>query len=256
MAARSAEEREPRPVAGAVGFEEGDFHGLSEACCGDPQYNDRRLVARRKLLALGKQLAARTKDAGVPLEARSSLHNPNQFNGNRVRRLWSYLVRPKKEKTRLRRTLGADLAKDLDAAYRNAYLCVAIEADALEVSMRIHADAWYDGQNMVRRIGAEGIAGWKALLDELGGFRLRLADWKGEWLCGEADSSALEEFLSYYTPGEHALQVERRWPLPPAARAAAFEPGVPEEMLREALRLLPLYRYAAWSEESDFLFQT
>jgi len=245
---------EPRPLTGAIHFEEGDFHALSEGLCGDPQYNDRRLVLRRKLLALGKQAAALAKQAGVALEARSSLHHPHAFNGMRVRRQWAYLVRDKAEKRRLRGVIGAELGKDLDAAYRNAYLCLAVESEQLEVSLRIHADAWFDGQNLKKRVAAEGLGPWRALLNALPGFQLRLADWKGEWRCGTLTPEQLEEFLRYYTPGEHALAVEASWPAPAASRAAACTPEAAEELGAALQRLLPLYRHAAWSRESDHLF--
>jgi hypothetical protein len=235
-------------------FTEGDFHSLSPACARDAQYDDRRLVLRRKLLALGKAFTARAEETGVALEARGSLHQPNAFNRMKVDRMWAYACRNKAEKKRLRGALGADLGKDLDAAYRNAYVCAAVESDALEVSLRIHADAWYDGQNLSRRLAAEGVAGWLSLLNALEGFRLRLADWKGEWVCGALSRDRLEEFLKYWKPGEHALAVEQRFPAPPGARGEALDPGMPERMVAEMLRLVPLYRFAAWSQESDFLF--
>src|SRR5262249_11605548 len=78
-----------------------------------------------------------------------------------------------------KRTIGAELAKDLDAAYRNVYLCAAAESGALEVSMRIHADAWYDAQNLSKRLKAEGTGSWIELLNALEGFRLRLPGWWG-----------------------------------------------------------------------------
>ena len=46
---------DPKPHDGPILFEEGDFHGVSDGLSKDPQYNDRRLIARRKLLALGKR---------------------------------------------------------------------------------------------------------------------------------------------------------------------------------------------------------
>lgn len=245
---------DPRPLAGEIAFEEGDFHSLSPACSRDPQYNDRRLLVRRKLLALGKELVAR---AGAGLECRTSLHNPHAFNKNQVRRIWLYVCRDKRAKSRLKRVVGSDLARDLDAAYRNAYPCLAIEAEALEVSLRIHADAWFDGQNLVKRVKAEGLGGWRTLLNELDGYRLRLDDWKGEWRCGTLAPERIEEFLKYYKPGEHSLAVERRWPAPadaPELRRALCRPEVARELSVELERLLPLYRWMAWSEESDFLF--
>lgn len=245
---------QPRPLEGQICFEEGDFHALSDGLSKDPQFNDRRLLARRRLGALAHVAVARAKEADAALESRTSLHNPHTFNGMRVRRIWAYICRAKAEKTKLKRVLGADLAKDLDAAYRNAYLCLAIEADALEVSLRIHPDAWYDGQNLIKRVAAEGVAPWREILNELGGFRLKMHDWKGEWRCGDLTTEALEEFLSYYVPGEHTLAVEHRLPAPPGARGAAIEPVTAEAMVTECMRLLPLYRFTAWSKDSDFLF--
>jgi len=236
-------------------FTEGDFHALSPACARDPQFDDRRLVLRRKLLAIGKAAVALAKAEGVALEARGSLHNPHAFNRMKVERMWTYACRDKAAKSRLKRTLGADLAKDLDAAYRNAYLCAAVESDALEVSLRIHADAWYDGQNLANRLKAEGLEAWAKLLNRLEGFRLRLADWKGEWICGALTRDRLQEFLKYWKPGEHALSVEQRFPAPAGGRGSALDPETPERMIGLLAELVPLYRYGAWSEESDFLFR-
>jgi hypothetical protein len=245
---------EPAPLSGAIRFEEGDFHALSERLGADPQYDDRRLIARRKLLALGKEVARRAGEQGLELECRTSLHHPHAFNGQRVRRLWAYVTRGKKEKRRLKGVLGGELGKDLDAAYRNAYLCLALEEEALEASLRIHPEGWYDGQNLVNRVKKEGRARWRELLNALPGFHLRLHDWKGEWRCGELTSERLEEFLKYYVPGEHRLAVERRFPAPAGARGVALEPAAAAGLVDECLRLLPFYRYAAWSEDSSFLF--
>jgi len=88
---------EPRPLTGEVAFEEGDFHALSEGLAGDGQYNDRRLVTRRKLLALGKSAVRGAKADGCALECRTSLHHPHAFNGMRVHRQWTYLTRGKGE---------------------------------------------------------------------------------------------------------------------------------------------------------------
>ncbi len=248
---------EPTPLGGTTPFEEWDFESLSPDHERDREWNGRRLEARRKLLTLAKAFLRRAKAEGGPaLEARTSLHHPHAFNGGRVRRLWAYLARAKPERTRLRKVLGRDLARDLDSAYRNAYLAFALEHDRLEVSLRIHQDAWYDGQNLVHRVQAEGVAPWLQILNQLDGFQLRLHDWKGEWRCGALEPEAVEEFLRFYTPGEHQLVVDRRWPVPAqaGAREAALGEEVPGILSDELVRLLPLYRYAVWSQESDFLF--
>jgi len=247
------------PADGGNSLEEGDLYALSEGLNRDPQYDDRRLVLKRKLGALAKRFTASPRRPKLPLESRTSLHHPHAFNGMRVRRLWAYVCRDKKEKGRLRRVIGAELARDLDAAFRNAYFCLAVEAEAVEVSLRIHSDAWFDGQNLKRRVEAERPEHLRAILNDLpgGAYRLRLADWQGDWRCGELQPEALEEFFGYYEPGTHALALERRWPAPkaqPAVREALFGEEVPDVLLEEMERLVPVYRYMAWSKESDYLF--
>lgn len=260
MATPQPPDVEPKPLAALAPFEEGDFHALSDPLSRDPQYNDRRLATRRKLLSIAhvalERLSADAAASGgaLDLAVRTSLHHPTVFNHMKVRRMWAYVCRGKKEKARLKRTLGAELGKDLDAAYRNAYFCVAIEDAALEVSLRIHPDAWFDGQNLIQRTQREGLAIWLALLNSTPGYRLKLDNWKGEWICGQITSDWLRDFFKYYKPGEMGLAVERRWPAPAGARAASLAPSVPALLVDELRALAPLYRYAAWSQESDFLF--
>jgi hypothetical protein len=258
----SPADSEPTPESALLPFQEADFFALSEGLSRDAQYNEQRLALRRKLGGLAKHFVAKGSDGKarrpkLGLDSRTSLHNPHAFNGNRVRRLWTYICRDKAEKGRLKRVVGADLAKDLDASFRNAYLCVAVEAEQVEVSLKIHQDAWLDGQNLKRRVDKEGYAGLLEVLNGLDGFILKLADWKGEWRCGSLDASRLKEFFGYYEPGTHALAVERSWPAPrsqPAVREAMLGEGVPDAMLAELERLIPLYRFAAWSKASDHLF--
>lgn len=248
---------QPKPLAGPVAFEAGDFHVLGESLGRDPQYNDRRLVARRKLGTIAQAAVTAIEQASegeLALLQRTSLHQPHAFNHMRVRRLWAYICRGKKEKTRLKQVIGPELAKDLDAAYRNAYLCVAIEAEFVEVSLRIHKDAWYDGQNLVNRVRTEGPAEWIRILNGLPGYRLKMDDWKGEWVCGRLDTDRIAEYLKYYKPGDHSLTVERRFEVSGGTSAMLFAAEFPAQLVDELVRLVPLYRFAVWSKESDHLF--
>lgn len=250
----STQDKEPAALAAPQPFEEWDFEALGPGRGRNPDYNEHRLRARRRLGTLAKAFVTRAEGEGLPLDSRTSIHNPHTFNGNRVERLWAYITRPKKEKARLKKVVGADLAKDLDQAYRNAYFCVALEHEALEVSLRIHPDAWFDGQNLVKRVKREGSRELLELLRRLPGYRLRLADWRGEWPCATLTPEALNEFLKFYTPGEHLFAIERRWPAAPGARGAVLGADVPALVVDELSRLVPAYRWLAWSETSDFLF--
>ena len=231
-----------------------DFEALQPPRSRSADYNEQRLAARRRLEAIAKHAAAQSK-GDVKLDVRTSIHNPfPQVNGGRVERLWAYLTRDKAAKGRLKKTVGADLAKDLDQAYRNGYLCVALESGAIEVSFRIHQDGWFDGRNLTKRVAADGFQPLLEILNELKGFRLQLADWKGEWICGEMGPEKLEEFFKYYEPGEHLLSVQRRWPATEAVREALMTEDVPPVLVEEIKRLVPVFRYAMWSKEADFLF--
>lgn len=256
-ASKNPAAQEPAPLKGPLCFEEGDFHALSSALAQDTEGNARRLEARRKLLTLGKAALEQIEGLEVgarKLECRTSLHNPNRFNGMRVQRLWAYLVRSKADKRKLKSVLGADLGKDLDAAYRNIYLCLALESEALEVSLRIHSDAWFDGTNLTKKLAKEGLEDWLGLLNGLEGFQLRMDDWKGEWRCGQLTQGRLQEFLSYYVPGEHRLSVEQRIPAPAGNRGPALEEHAVRHLQTELLRLVPLLNYCSWSPENDHLF--
>lgn len=235
-------------------FEAWDFEALRPPRSRSAEYNEKRLAARRRLEAIAKALV-KGSPAAAKLEVRTSIHNPfPPVNGGNVERLWAYLSRPKAHKTKLKRQLGADLGKDLDQAFRNGYLCVALESEALEVSFRIHPDAWFDGRNLTRRIEAEGFQPLLALLNDLEGFRLQLADWKGEWICGQLEIEQLEEFFRFYEPGEHLLAVQQRLPVPESMREALLTPELPSGLVSELARLIPLRHHACWAPESDFLF--
>jgi len=247
---------DPAPFRSLQPFEPWDFEALSPSHSRSAEFNEQRLRARRKLGAIGKALVRAAAESDLELDSRTSIHNPHAFNHNQVKRLWVYVCRAKSEKTRLRKVLGRELAKDLDSAYRNAYLCAAIEHEFLEVSLRIHADGWFDGQNLANRVKAEGVHAWLEQLNALDGFQLKLHDWKGEWRCGSLAPEQLEEFLKFYTPGEHMLAVERRYPIPatPEGRELAAGDEVPQMLVAELARLFALYRFTAWSGESDHLF--
>ena len=68
------------------------------------------------------------------------------------------------------------------------------------------------------------------------------------------ETERLEEFLSYYKPGEHGLTVEQRLPAPASGRGPALASGMADNMVTELEKLARLYRYTVWSKESDFLF--
>ena len=197
---------------------------------------------------LGKSLAR-----DVALVSRASLHHPYRFNRFKVDSQWVYLSRAEKERRALKRILGVDLGKDLDQNYTHVLLVIEIHEHGLEVACRIHKDAWWDGENLKRR--AAQVEQREALAETPGRTgRLRDAgihDFKRIHDCANITASEIKDMLGYYVPGEHWLHVCQEFP-----RDCGFvtEPGFAPRVEQEIRTLLPLYRFATWSPENNFLF--
>ena len=109
------------------------------------------------------------------------------------------------------RAVAAQLAKDpLAPVQRDHERAVARQAigfdddDLALVELGRHVVAQHTQR--------EGLAIWLALLNSTPGYRLKLDNWKGEWICGQITSDWLRDFFKYYKPGEMGLAVERRCP--------------------------------------------
>ena len=233
-------------------FEARDFVVFGEAYRSNAEYDEHRLRIRRRLAAIAEEARGRLTTLGLPLERRDSLHRPHGFNRNRVVAQWVYLARDAKARRAFRTRVGPEVGADLDPAFQNAHLCVAIDEKGLEVGLRVHREAWVDAQNL-KNAGADA-AGWQAWRDLLRalpeGYGLRIHDWKKLYPCSRLTRDDAEEFFRYFVPGEHGMRVFRSIPKEhPAAISAEF----PARAAEELVALAPLYLFIAWAPENDRL---
>lgn len=229
-----------------------DFEKFHERIQRDPEFNDARLGIRRKLDAIGKHLVAALSAKDQELVSRASLHHPYRFNAFRVASMWVYLSRGEKERKAIVKHLGADLGKDLDQNYVHTILVLEIAERGLQIALRIHQAAWWDGENLKRNLkSAAERDGLAATLRPLAGYVLRVGDHRRVRPCPEMTGQDIAEAMAYYTPGDQWLHVERT-----IARDDPFvtEPGFLERIEGEFRALLPAYRRMRWSKESDRLF--
>ncbi len=215
------------------------------------EWNGKRLEIRRKLESYGKTARETVAAQGVDWDVRTSLHHPFEFNGFRVSKQWMYCMRGKKEKTALKKILGAELGKDLDSSFRNLHFALTIDESSLEIALRIYPEAWYDGQNLKNKCADdERRKEFAGLLQKARGFEYRIHDWKNFHNAAEASAEKLKEFFRYYVPGEH------RWTLfhtisreDPLATSGEFV----DVFLESAKIVGQIYRFACWSPQNNYL---
>lgn len=218
----------------------------------DPIHNAARLEIRRKLDAFGKRLGKHLAADDLAFASRASLHHPYRFNAYKVQSQFVYLSRAPKERKHLKSILGVELGKDLDQNYVHVNLALQIEHDGLTLALRIHQNAWWDGENFKRQ--AKTDAGRATLCEAIrpaAGFGLRIHDHKSVAACESMEPDVLKEKLGYYTPGEQWLHVEK---VVPKNDAWITEPGLEGRATEAFESLVPLYRAIRWTPENNFLF--
>ena len=229
-----------------------DFDLYQEKFQRNEEYNDARLVVRRRLDAIGKHVAKVHADKTTTFNSRASLHHPYTFNGYRVSSQFVYLSRGDKERKDLKKILGVDLGKDLDQNFAHVLLVLEIYEHGLELALRIHKDAWWDGENVKRRLGVEAEREtFAGLLRELPEYGLRIADHRRIHACETMTPHELAECMKYYTPGNDWLHISRDIDRDdPLIGSEEFLGWITEEFGR----LLPVYRFLRWTNKNNFLF--
>lgn len=220
----------------------------------DPFYNEERLGVRRRLAAIADLAKDALAADGIRVEARASLHHPYTFNRFCVDSQFAYLSRSKAERKPLKTILGVDLGKDIDTDYIHLILYVEIRFEGLDVGLKLHKDAWWDGQNLKHKVGAdEHCAAFAGILNALpAGFALSIHDWRRRYEPGSIHKSDVNRIFGYYTPGEHWLHIRREIP--------RGDPGIGTREMTDAivsdLRACgPAYRFALWTPENNFIFR-
>ena len=240
----------PQPVV----FSPKDFEYFAPNCCRDREYNKFRLQIRRKLGRLGEQLLPTFKKAGLDLVIRTSLHHPYTFNGFAVGSQWVYFAPAAATYKELQeKVLGVDLGEELDLHYTHTLLLVGIEHGGLFVSLKIHQNAWWDGQNVKNKYGqpAEQMVLLNSLRN-LSNFCLKLHTWPNRHVCDKLTPEELKRYFDYYIPGDHWFhldcEIPKENPLVTSADFTAFA-------RKQLVDLIPVYQYIVWNPGNNFLFK-
>jgi hypothetical protein len=230
-------------------FLERDFKAYERHRQDDPEYNALRLSVRRKLKAIVDGVQKAAKEAGYDLSAQAGLHHPYTFNSYRVREQRAYLCRGARERKKLAAFFGEALGKDAETHYIQTVLECCLDDQIVEAALRIHPQAWWDGEHLKKRVlrDAAAMEEFCRLLRALPpGFHLKLHDWRQDHWCAQAKPAELKELLQHYTPGSHWLHVQRQLP---KEDAVAMGPEAEAWVSASLLALLPLHRFALWAPD-------
>ena len=223
-----------------------DFLAYEKYRQDDEEFNALRLSVRRKLKAYADEVKKLAKDQDVELAVQGGLHHPYSFNSFRVRDQRAYLCRSDKERKKLAAFFGEALGKDAETHYIQTVLELAIDEQVVEAALRIHPQAWWDGENLKKQCKTEvGLAEFCSRLNALpAGFQLRMHDWKKIYWANSAKPFHLKEYFETYTPGNHWLHLVRELP---KEDAIALGSDVRNWVVESLITLLPLYRSILWT---------
>lgn len=212
----------------------------------DEEFNALRLSVRRKLKAHVDAVKQQAKARGVELSSQAGLHHPYTFNSYRVREQRAYLCRSDKERKKLAGYFGEALGKDAETHYIQTVLELSLDDQVLEAALRIHPQAWWDGENLKKKVKEPaGMQEFCRLLNALPpGFALRMHDWKKVYWAAQAKPFHLQEYFVAYTPGNHWLHLVRELP---KEDAIGMGPEVGGWIAESLLALTELYRFVLWA---------
>jgi hypothetical protein len=227
-------------------FQQRDFLAYEKHRQDDDEYNALRLSVRRKLKRIADEVKRRAAEIGVELAAQGGLHHPYSFNNFRVREQRAYLCRSDKERKKLAKFFGEALGKDAETHYIQTVLEVSLDHQVVEAALRIHPQAWWDGEHLKKKVAQEaGMASWCTMLKTLpAGFGLRMHDWRKVYWASSASPHEMREYFAAYTPGQHWLHLVRELP---SEDAIAMGGDAPEWLATSLLSLLPIYREILWT---------
>lgn len=217
------------------------------------EHNQQRLKVKRKLQKMGELIKPALKEADLPVLIKTSLHHPFIHNNFYVDSQWLYFTPAKKLINPLKDILGSSFHKELNSSYTHLVLVISIDYEKVTLSLKIHASAWWDGQNIKNKCAQkENREEFCALLQQAPEFSLKVHDWKKLYHCQDMKESELASFFHYYTPGEHWFHMDhvigREDPL-------ATNPNFLEHATKLFTSLVKVYRFMLWSPDNNFLFK-
>jgi hypothetical protein len=240
------------------GFDPEDFAAFESRKWRSNRFNLERMRVRDKLALLGVELVTRAPALADGLTREVSGHTPTIFNNHEVDALWLCFRRPDAEHRDLLAALEqvrplSETVRDPQPLHKEVLLAVRVSEEGLEVSLRLHAHAWVDAQNLLVRCEDQAdCASWAGLLAELGQ-REGFDSLVGEHALGPGlpfDATSIAALRGLVGADSGWLLVRHRFP---AADPRLAGSDCAALVADDLAALLPLRRFVAWSDATDRL---
>jgi hypothetical protein len=241
-----------------TGFTDEDFDAYAPPKWSSNVYTRTRLEVKQKLLQLGREVGgALTAADSSPLACDASVEYPALWNHKQVDAQHLYFWRNPAARKEIDGIIAqgrslASLIEDPSPQRSHLFLAITVRDRHVEICLRLHPDARVDRQNLERKcedfFARDRL---RQLVSVLGG------DWvvgvtDGERLAADLlDDDGLRRLLAALgAPGNRWLEVVRRYPREDAIVRGPEFAGVAQ---RDLAALLPIYQFAAWSRDNDFV---
>ncbi len=238
------------------GFDSADFEAFENHKWRSHRFNLERMRVSAKLEALGKTIVERTPEIARELETHVAEPTPTIFNDHQVDCGWLCFKRPPAEQRKLLAAIerSLTLAAEVRAPHplhKELLLAVRVDHEGLEISLRLHAQARLDVQNIIALCEQEEQrAHVEELLRELPPtFECRLAEHE----ITPADAATNDNIAllrAMRDRGEGWLIIRRRIPIDSALLAADTAVN---EIVTALAALFPLRQTFAWRTDNDHL---
>ena len=254
------------------GFTARDFDAYAQKKWQSNAFTRERLEVRQKLVAIGRSIAGKLIGSdGSPLAFETSVEYPALWNHKQVQSQNLYFFRNEQARRELDAILNrqkpiAAMIEDPSPHKNHPFLGIAVLEDGVRLGLELHPEADVDRRSLEKKcqdyfekerflsllceLGSEHRMGTFVSHAALPGQPLPKIDLARLVPCSELEMTKLDALLTQLANekcalfvGQHFLRTDRR------VESVDFFPIVEESMER----LLPLYRFLAWSRDNDFL---
>jgi hypothetical protein len=236
------------------GFTAADFEAYQSSKWSSNMFTLQRRAVKDKLQKTGRLLTPLFEQAGLQLISHISDEYPSLWNKKRVDRQWLFFSRDLSAKKELQdiidteKTLAETLV-DPTPLYKHIFVGVSVNETHLEAGIRLHFDAWVDRKNLLallqtRETASKLITLCRELPDDyqFGIFK------QDTFESADFTVEGLQDFVNRFNTGGGWMFLGKKIT---ASDAAAAGSAIQQQIIDIVSKIIPLYRFMAWSPEND-----
>ena len=243
------------------GFTSADFDAYAQKKWKSNVFTRERLDVKQKLIALGRELQGSLSAAdGSPLAVEPSVEYPALWNHKQVEAQHIYFSRNEGARKELDTIIDkqislASMIDDPTPQRNHLFLVASVTNNGLEIALKLHPDARIDRQNLERKCEDHfEREKFIHLVRDLESARVGVPPVVTP--VADLDDTRLNEILATLAKAAAPLGVQPLLgivQMVPRERAIELGAAILDETKRLFAKLLPIYKFVAWSRDNDFV---